>query len=316
VVDGDGLENRCTRKGIGGSNPSPSANLRSGARRRLPAIAATVGLLVAGPAPGEAQPVPRTITCDAANGRTVTALQVMNGTIAKAAIDQDGRAVIQYDPRAVSGITTQQQLFVYAHECGHLALGHDVRAASFSVAQEQIADCHGIRSLMTRVGFTTDDVSILERAMRDVESGSARHFPWRVREYDLQGCLPQVVARRQAEARKGELSADECVVHNDAENAILSKSRDGRVIDGSYSVRNRCARDVTCQFTIEIGTMLESDIDVGGWRSFRVQQTVVEQHTLQPARAGSAAAEFRFHGGVDAVPAAEAVDFRVVRACQ
>ena len=25
VVDGGGLENRCTRKGIGGSNPSPSA---------------------------------------------------------------------------------------------------------------------------------------------------------------------------------------------------------------------------------------------------------------------------------------------------
>jgi hypothetical protein len=26
VVDGGGLENRCTRKGTGGSNPSPSAN--------------------------------------------------------------------------------------------------------------------------------------------------------------------------------------------------------------------------------------------------------------------------------------------------
>ena len=29
VVDGGGLENHCTRKGTGGSNPSPSANLRS-----------------------------------------------------------------------------------------------------------------------------------------------------------------------------------------------------------------------------------------------------------------------------------------------
>jgi hypothetical protein len=27
VVDGGGLENRCTRKGTGGSNPSPSARL-------------------------------------------------------------------------------------------------------------------------------------------------------------------------------------------------------------------------------------------------------------------------------------------------
>ena len=28
MVDGGGLENRCTRKGTGGSNPSLSANLR------------------------------------------------------------------------------------------------------------------------------------------------------------------------------------------------------------------------------------------------------------------------------------------------
>ena len=29
MVDGGGLENHCTRKGTGGSNPSLSANLRS-----------------------------------------------------------------------------------------------------------------------------------------------------------------------------------------------------------------------------------------------------------------------------------------------
>jgi hypothetical protein len=38
VVDGGGLENHCTRKGTGGSNPSPSAKLRSaslGGGRRI-----------------------------------------------------------------------------------------------------------------------------------------------------------------------------------------------------------------------------------------------------------------------------------------
>ena len=38
VVDGGGLENHCTRKGTGGSNPSPSAKLRSasfGGERRI-----------------------------------------------------------------------------------------------------------------------------------------------------------------------------------------------------------------------------------------------------------------------------------------
>jgi len=273
--------------------------------------------MVAGATPGAAQPVPRTITCTAANGRTVTAVQVTNGTIARAAVDQDGRAVIQYDPRAINGITAQQHLFVYAHECGHLALGHDVREPSFSAEQEQDADCHGIRSLTSKVGFTAYDVSLLESAMRGIEAGNARHFPWRVREYDLEGCLPQVAAQRQAAAHKGETSGDDCVVHNDGENAIVNKSRDGRVFDGSYSVRNRCTRDVSCTFTIEVGTLLESDIDVGSWRSFHVQQTLTEQHTLRAGGAGSvASAEFRIHGTVDTVPAGEAADFRVVPACQ
>jgi hypothetical protein len=39
VVDGGGLENRCTRKGTRGSNPFPSANVRSRLARRLPAVA-------------------------------------------------------------------------------------------------------------------------------------------------------------------------------------------------------------------------------------------------------------------------------------
>jgi hypothetical protein len=35
VVDGGGLENHCTRKGTGGSNPSPSANARRALTSRL-----------------------------------------------------------------------------------------------------------------------------------------------------------------------------------------------------------------------------------------------------------------------------------------
>ncbi len=46
AVDGGGLENRCTRKGIGGSNPSPSA-MRASAR-----MAGGSGLQARGDAPG------------------------------------------------------------------------------------------------------------------------------------------------------------------------------------------------------------------------------------------------------------------------
>src|SRR5204863_7468280 len=46
VVDGGGLENHCTRKGTGGSNPSLSATLRSDLARRVPTVAFGEGGLI------------------------------------------------------------------------------------------------------------------------------------------------------------------------------------------------------------------------------------------------------------------------------
>ena len=57
MVDGGGLENRCTRKGIGGSNPSPSANFALLVRRFL--ALAVLSLAVTWPVPtGAQEPVP------------------------------------------------------------------------------------------------------------------------------------------------------------------------------------------------------------------------------------------------------------------
>jgi hypothetical protein len=273
--------------------------------------------VLAAAASAKAQPVPLTLTCNTASGRAVAAVQITSGTIARAALDQDGRAVVRYDPRRIDGVTPQDQLFVFAHECGHHALGHDARAPMTAV-QEQEADCYAIRSLISRAGFTRSDVATLTTEMTGLEAGIARHLPWRARVYDLEGCLPDVAAQRQAAARgSGEIGAEQCVVHNDGENAIETKTRDGRIIGGMYAVGNACARDVACTFTIEVGTLLESDIDVGSWRSFRVQGTITEQHVLKPGPRGSAAkVEFRFRGAVDTVAPGEAVDFRVRPTCQ
>src|SRR2546423_4838227 len=101
----------------------------------------------------------------------------------------------------------------------------------------------------------------------------------------------------------------------DGGNTIENETRDGRVIDGLYSVRNGCGRDATCTFTIEVGTRLESDVDVGSWRSFRAQRTMTQEHTLKSAQPGAAAnVDFRFRGTVDAVPAGGLGAFRVVSA--
>ena len=271
-----------------------------------------VGLICVFAWRSEAQPVPLTITCSDSSGRPVPPVQVMNGTIAKATTDHDGRRVIEYDPRRIDGISSQQQLFTYAHECGHHALGHDFRQP-FNISQEQDADCSGVRSLINRYGFTDYSIGILEATMRGLTSAYARHLPWRPRTYNLEDCLPSVISARDATRRRAETSADDCGVHNDGENAILSQNRDRRGIEGAYSVGNRCAREVNCTFTVEVGTLPDAAADVGSWRGFRAQKTIAEQHRLGPM---AAKAEFRFYATVDAIPADESVDFRVLTSCR
>lgn len=93
----------------------------------------------------------------------------------------------------------------------------------------------------------------------------------------------------------------------------MSASRDRLTIEGTYTVRNSCARDVSCTFTIELGTLPYSEIDIGSWRNFRAQKTLTEQHMLP---ANQANVEFRFRGSVETIQDGSAVDFRVVPACK
>ena len=273
-----------------------------------------VASIAAFAAESQAQSIPLTLTCNDPGGRPVAAVQVASGIIAKAKVDQGGRPVIEYDPRPIAGISRQQQLFVYAHECGHHALGHDRRGPSTNLAQEQDADCDGIRSLMNKVGFTAPDVGILQAVMQQLGAGDARHLPWPARVYNLDGCLATETPDQRAarENRSRDTSADDCVQHRDAANVILDESRDGRTIEGLYAAANRCTREVACTFTIETGTLPDADIDLGSWAHFRVQKTRAEQHSMKPA----AEMEFRFRETIDNVPAGESVDFRVLKSCQ
>jgi hypothetical protein len=269
-----------------------------------------VGVMLALAASSHAQ-TSTTINCTDARGQAVRAVQTTNGVLAKAMTDDRGQPIIQYDARRVDGISPQLQLFVYAHECAHHALGHDT-TRSFIDAQEHDADCRGIDMLTRRLGFTSNDVMLLQERMLELGPETARRLPWRTRMFDLEGCLPEVISRREA-SRPKEMTATDCVVHNDAENAIVSASRDRLTIEGTYTARNRCARDVSCAFTIELGTLPYSDIDIGSWRNFRAQKTITEQHMLP---ANQANVEFRFRGSVEAIQGGSAVDFRVVPACK
>jgi hypothetical protein len=269
-----------------------------------------VGLMLAVAASSHAQ-TPTSISCTDARAQPVRGVQTTNGVLARATTDEGGQPIIQYDARRVDGISPQLQLFVYAHECAHHALGHDT-TRSFTDAQEHDADCRGIDMLTRSLGFTSNDVMLLQARMIELGPETARRLPWRTRMYDLEGCLPEVISRREA-SRPKEMTATDCVVHNDAENAIVSASRDRLTIEGTYTARNRCARDVTCTFTIELGTLPYSDVDVGSWRNFRAQKTITEQHLVQ---ANQGNVEFRFRGSVETIQDGSAVDFRVVPACR
>ena len=259
-------------------------------------------------ASAHAQGVPATISCNDRDGHAVTGVPVTNGVFAKASIDASGKPFIEYDARPVSGIRPQVHLFVYVHECGHLALGHDVHG-SITAAQEREADCYGVRLLMNRAGVTSDDVQTLQEDMQALGAGDVRRLPWMKRAYDLVACLPRLPEDTAAAPAN---PIDACVVHEDEANQIISKSRDGRSITALYTVENRCAQDVACAFTIEVGTLPDVDADAGSFARFHPQKTRTEQH---PLKAGSNG-EFRFQETIDSVPAGESVDYRVRPSCR
>jgi len=265
-----------------------------------------IGCVLMFPARSGAQTM--TITCNDPDGRAVIAVQTTDGVLARAAIDDSGRRVIRYDSRQVPGISPQQHLFIYAHECGHQALGHDVRKAAFTPTQEHDADCYGIRTLMNKAGVTADDVQKLYNEMQKLGANDARRLPWQKRPYDLLSCLPNTASETSSRIRE----ADACVDHSDADNQIVSKTRDGRSFTGVYSAANHCDHDVACTFTIDIGTLPDVDADAGSYGRFHSQNTRTEQHLLK-ARGHE---EFRIQDTTDAPPAGESVDFRVERACQ
>ena len=264
------------------------------------------------PHPGYGQLISSGLSCIDQTGHVVRTVQTPIGVAAKATVDEGGSRVIQVDGRAADRISPQEQLFVYQHECAHHALGHDT-TRPFTTVQEQAADCAAIQTLMRKAGVTSNDVVILQNGFRNVTPDAARRLPWRARTYDLEGCLPEVAAQRQAAAAPTTVNADDCVVHNDADNAILNASRDRLTIEGSYAAANQCDRSVTCTFTIEIGTLPDAEIDVGSWRNFRPQMTMTQEYTLPPR---ASATEHRFRGAVGNVPTAQSVDFRVVPACR
>jgi len=107
--------------------------------------------------------------------------------VAFATLAPNGAPIILYNP-SVRRMNWQTQLFFYAHECGHHALGHPLEGPR--LGQEQQADCWGINAIIYRARLVSDaDVSVIQRDLYVFGRGDWTHLPGPVRAINLRKCL-------------------------------------------------------------------------------------------------------------------------------
>jgi len=78
--------------------------------------------------------------------------------------------------------------FFIAHECAHHALGHLYFRRSNEQAEQQ-ADCHALRTLIRRSGFTLKDIEAVQSDMRIFGRASHSHLKGNERAIELMKCI-------------------------------------------------------------------------------------------------------------------------------
>ncbi len=128
------------------------------------------------------------MTCNDIRGIQVTSIpdETIND-IAIANLAQDGSPVIYYRPSGLISASPPTQLFFYAHECGHHALGHNI-GLSFPLTREQEADCFAIRTLVKMNLVSDDDINAIQKDINHFK-GDWTHLPGPERAINLRACL-------------------------------------------------------------------------------------------------------------------------------
>jgi hypothetical protein len=98
----------------------------------------------------------------------------------------NGMPVVYVNPQALPFLPQEVQMFTWAHECAHHALGHAVRNIPFS--REQEADCWSITELVKQGYLSRDQVPIVQRTL-SMSPGDATHLPGPQRAYNLAACF-------------------------------------------------------------------------------------------------------------------------------
>jgi hypothetical protein len=128
------------------------------------------------------------MTCNDIRGIRVRSIpdETIND-IAIANLAQDGSPVIYYRPSGLISASPPTQLFFYAHECGHHALGHNI-GLSFPLTREQEADCFAIRTLVKMNLVSDDDINAIQNDINHFK-GDWTHLPGPERAINLRACL-------------------------------------------------------------------------------------------------------------------------------
>jgi hypothetical protein len=99
----------------------------------------------------------------------------------------DGRPMIIMSPTLEWVVPRPTGLFVFAHECGHQALGHVLKGASLD--REQEADCWAINLIYRSALIDDAGLRIIERDLARYGVGDATHLPGPERAVTLGDCL-------------------------------------------------------------------------------------------------------------------------------
>jgi hypothetical protein len=116
---------------------------------------------------------------------------MMDNAIADLAIATmiDGVPIILYSPALERAVAPPTGLFVYAHECGHQALGHLLRSATPD--REQEADCWAINLIYRNALVDDGGLRVIERDVTRFGVGDATHLPGPARAQAFDACLQQ-----------------------------------------------------------------------------------------------------------------------------
>jgi hypothetical protein len=172
-------------------------------------LVGTIAMLVV--APGIASAQATFDGCLDINGVPVQSIQSTSiNDVAIATIAQ-GYPVIFYNPFVVSQAPGPVRLFFYAHECGHHALGHIV-AGRVAMAQEQEADCFGIKTLVDQDLIDDVGINLIQQTLDNFGPGDWTHLPGRQRAINLRHCLAGIhLGQRRQSPNDDDNDIEECI---------------------------------------------------------------------------------------------------------